>query len=74
MKYSVLIAEASTGIILKADAESRQSGSDLPYLNFDSLDEIRSYANRTTSLFGQLEFIVYDEFHEYLEMVYPKKY
>ena len=73
MKYRVLIAPAATGIILNTDANAYHSGPELPYLHFDSLDYITSFANRTTSIFGQLEFIVYDEFNDYLKMIYPGK-
>ena len=73
MKYHVLIAPAATGIILNTDANSYHSGPELPYLHFDSLDDVTSFASRTVSIFGQLEFIVYDEFNEYLKMIYPEK-
>lgn len=41
--YRLLLAEVATGIVL-TEAGARFSGSDLPYLIFDSLDALQHYA------------------------------
>ena len=73
MGYKVLLAEATTGIVLNKDGRSRHiNGGELPYIRFDSLAQALAFATSLVDSILMIEAGIWDEAGNYERTITKK--
>ena len=74
MKYKILFAEFSTGIVLNPDTKSWHLGPDDPhlYLDFDSIEDAKAFATDTVRNNRHVETSIWDEQDNYIATFSPQ--